>query len=61
MQGRASEDHGETRLSARAAITVWLILAGLVWGTVGVAINYSAHRGDDSLRAEAGPQPVRSR
>jgi hypothetical protein len=61
MQGRASEDDGETRLSARAAITVWLVLAGLVWGTVGIAIDYSAHRGDGSLRADADPRPVRSR
>jgi hypothetical protein len=53
MQGSVSKHRGGPRLSARASIALWLVIAGLFWGTVGLAINYATQRDDGALRAEA--------
>ena len=44
--------HEFRRYSARAAITLWLALAIIIWGTLGMILGYAAHRGDARIDAE---------
>jgi hypothetical protein len=53
MKGQVPEHCSHPRLSARASIALWLVLAGMVWGTVGLAIMYAMQGGDDGMRAQA--------
>jgi hypothetical protein len=53
MQGPFFKHFSGAPLSARASIALWLVLAGMVWGTVGFAFTYATQRGDDTLRAQA--------
>ncbi|MDB5406948.1 MAG: hypothetical protein JWL84_1860 [Rhodospirillales bacterium] len=57
MEGSGPDRDGIARLSARASIAIWLILAGAVWGTVGLAIAYTTHGFGQDLRAQADPLP----
>jgi hypothetical protein len=53
MPGQVSRRHGRTRLSARSSIALWLVLAALVWGTVGLAITFATQGADAVQRAQA--------
>jgi hypothetical protein len=57
MEGSGPDHDGIARLSARASIAVWLILAGTVWGNVGLAIAYTNHGFGQDLRAQADLLP----
>ena len=42
------------RYSVRASITLWIVVAGFIWVTLGLALTYAAHWGDNALEADAG-------
>jgi hypothetical protein len=54
MQGQVFKRYDGARLSARASITLWLVLAGMVWVTVGFAVSYLSSPDDGAPRAQAG-------
>ena len=41
------------RYSVRASITLWIVVAGFIWVTLGLALTYAAHWGENSLEADA--------
>ncbi len=41
------------RYSVRASITLWIAIAGFIWVTLGLALTYAAHWGQNSLEADA--------
>jgi hypothetical protein len=41
------------RYSVRTSITLWMLLAGVIWATLGFAVTYASHWGGNSLEAEA--------
>jgi hypothetical protein len=41
------------RYSVRASIALWLVLAGLIWMTLGFAVSYATRWGETSMEAEA--------
>lgn len=53
MQKVMSAQRLSRRYSVRASITLWMVIAGFFWLTLGLALTYAAHWGDDPMTAEA--------
>lgn len=53
MQNVMSSQKFSRRYSVRASITLWMVIAGFFWVTLGLALTYVAHWGDDPMTAEA--------
>jgi hypothetical protein len=47
------KQYSSFRYSARASITLWVILAGVFWVTLGLAVTYASHWGEESMEADA--------
>jgi hypothetical protein len=66
MARQNPEQYNGSRYSVRAAITVWMVLAGFIWLALGVVLTYATRWGGDTIEAEgkrlstivpaAGPQ-----
>ncbi len=53
MAKTTPNQHFSLRYSARASITLWVVLAGLFWVTLGLAVTYASRRGEESMEADA--------
>src|SRR5438067_1442856 len=51
MKKTTSDQYVIRRYSVRASITLWMVLAGLFWVTLGLAVTYASHWGGDSMEA----------
>src|SRR6185369_971807 len=51
MKKTTSDQYVIRRYSVRASITLWMVLAGLFWVTLGLAVTYASHWGSDSMEA----------
>jgi len=54
MRKTMSKQSHSHRYSVRASITLWVVVAGFIWGTLGLALTYAAHWRDTALEADAG-------
>ena len=53
MPRKTSEQYNGRRYSVRASITLWMVLAGFVWVTLGLILTFTTHWGENSIEAEA--------